>query len=1176
MKRIITFLLFLLAVIMAWGQNQAIVMSPEVATLGKFGAYPVSHYTGSPDIRIPLYTLHTRQMEIPVYLQYDASGFMPGKESGKVGHDWTLFAGGAITRIVNGVPDEFKCDGAIFNMYGHWYGLENDVDFNNDSILHLDQMDQIGFCETTPDLFSFNFLGHCGRFMIDHEGTAQVTGEGNYKVNLDGFSIQQVGGCTEESTIVLTDGYGTRYTFGGTRDALELSLLPIINNTTGGNMPTTIKNGVITSFYLTKVETLSGEVVCFNYLSDGFNAFSGYSDHPSVQKNCYYADACGSFYGETNTENATNGIALETTDALTKTVYLESIVAPSGTIRFNYKEREQAFMQGPGGWNDSIPLRLNDIEVLTPSDEHVKGIRLFQSFVEAKENSFGKNQKSQRMFLDSLYIGREKYTLDYSDRAQLPRPETRGIDLRGFYNGNDNNGSLLPLNYNGLDNVNFSHRQPSYTHASKAMLKKITYPTGGSTEFTYENHTYGLAIRKHYGSWHPLNYFQNGTVGGLRIQKIEHSNGEVKEYEYKTVHPDDGETVISSGVFNDIKTYAFYDSFENIGYGITDLYLAEANGIVHCSSYAESEIVYSKVTERIGKEEGYTVYEYSTYEDAPDLPFLGTDTYAFTNEENLTDRTRYQLYCMLSYTSQWPERGKLKKQSEYKEEGTLLRETLYTYNTDGTRTQQAIYSAGIRFLISGTYGITNSVAYYYYPNWLTRKEVYEYVSPVNCAVTTTEYAYNGSNKLVNRVCITNSDGVEHRTEYKYPVDNKTVYGDMVNNSFVVSPVIEEKRFVNDVLAVTKTNGYQKYHGKFYALAYINQAMGSGMACRQLTVHSYDERGNLLSQTEAGKPTESYLWGYNYQYPVASFANATLEEVAGAIGSRRTAMAASLTLSESDWNTLTSLAASLPDADVTCYRYKPLVGMTQMHEANKLDTYYSYDSFGRLIAKAVVSPAEEVMTAAYHTVNKASSLTVDWRSSASSYNQGEQTFRVNIKGGSWVNGYAWTLKSATGNTLGTGTEESFSYIFTSQGNYTLTCTVTDKVTQETKTLTRSFSISGYTIEFTGVSTTADYDLGNASTTATIVCQTATTLNFMLDYMVPPTVSDTYYECIVGSYSTTGSGRNSKEFTVTLPAGTHRVELNVYSVISEANVDLTITGVETSGNVVGSNNYLNVYF
>ena len=348
-----------------------------------------------------------------------------------------------------------------------------------------------------------------------------------------------------------------------------------------------------------------------------------------------------------------------------------------------------------------------------------------------------------------------------------------------------------------------------------------------------------------------------------------------------------------------------------------------------------------------------------------------------------------------------------------------------------------------------------------------------------------------------------------------------------------------------------------------------------MACRQLTVHGYDERGNLLSQTEAGKPTESYLWGYNYQYPVASFANATLEEVAGKLGSRRTAMATSLTLSESDWNTLTSLVDSLPDADVTCYRYKPLVGMTQMHEANKLDTYYSYDSFGRLIAKAVASPTEEIMTTAYHTVNKAFPLSMEWNDVTSSYNQGEQTFRVDITGGSWVNEYAWTLKNATGNTLSTGTEESFSYTFTSQGSYTLTCVVTDKVTQETKTLTRSFSISGYTVEFTNVSTTADYNQGNASTTATIVCQTATTLNFRLDYMVPPTVSDTYYECIVGSYSTTGSGRDSKEFTVTLPAGTHRVELNVYSVISEANVDLTITGVETSGNVVGSNNYLNVY-
>lgn len=1173
MKRITTFLLFLLSVITVWGQN-TIVMSPEVATLGKYGSYPVSHYTGSPDIRIPLYTLRTRQIEIPIYLQYDASGFMPGKESGKVGHDWTLFAGGAITRTVNGVPDEFQCYGDIYNMCGHWHKLDNKF-LNNDSVLYLKQTDQEGAYETTPDLFSFNFLGHCGRFMIDHNRSPQVAGEGNYKIDLSGFAFQHVSSVTQESRIVITDGNGTRYTFGGTRNALELSLLPIISNATGGSIPSTIANGVITSFYLTKIETQSGEVVLFNYLPDGFNVHSGYKDHQSIQKNCYYADACGNFDGEANTENVTNSTAVLTTDVLTKTVCLESIVAPSGTVRFHYKEREQPFMKGPTHWNNSIPLRLNDIEVLTPTDEHVKGIRLFQSFFGAKEKTPSRSLYCQRMFLDSLYIGRDKYILEYNDRTGLPRPETRGIDLRGFYNGNDENGTLLPLHWEGADNADLTHRQPSFSHASKAMLKRITYPTGGSTEFTYENHSYGLAIRKHYASFQPLNYIQNGLVGGLRIKKIEHSNGEVKEYEYTTVHPDDGETVISSGVFNDIKTYAFYDSFDNIGYGITYLYLAEANGIVHCASYAESEIVYSRVTERVGNNEGYTVYEYTTYEDAPDLPVLGTGTYAFINEEKLTDKIRNMLYFMLSYTSQWAERGKLKKQSEYKEDGTLLRETLYTYNTDATRTQQAIYSAGTRLYISGTYGIANSVAYYHYPNWLTRKEVREYTSLVDYISTTTEYSYNGNNKQISRMCTYNSDGSEYRTEYKYPVDD-IAYKEMVD-SFVVFPVLEEKKFVNNKLTKTLTHHYQKYHDKFFAPAYTNLTMGNGTPHRQRTVHGYDERGNLLSQTEAGKPAESYIWGYGYQYPVAYLTNASLNEIAGVLdNSRRSAIATAPTLSDSDWITLASLVESLPEADVTCYRYSPLTGMTRMREANGLDTYYSYDLFGRLTEKALESPTGRVMTAAYHTVNGATPIVAGWSDSTSSFNQGERTFNVGVTGGSELYGYVWILKDSMGGVLDTGTGESYDYNFTSSGNYALECLVTDKVTMETDSISRSFAVGGYTVEFSDVSTTADYDQGNASATATIICQTATTLNFRLDYFVPPTVSDTRYECIVGSYSTTGSGNDSKEFTLTLPAGTTRVELNVYSVISEANVDLTITGTETSGNVVGSNNYLNVYF
>jgi hypothetical protein len=42
--------------------------SPEAAALGKYGDVPVSKYTGVPDISIPLYTLQSKNIQVPITL----------------------------------------------------------------------------------------------------------------------------------------------------------------------------------------------------------------------------------------------------------------------------------------------------------------------------------------------------------------------------------------------------------------------------------------------------------------------------------------------------------------------------------------------------------------------------------------------------------------------------------------------------------------------------------------------------------------------------------------------------------------------------------------------------------------------------------------------------------------------------------------------------------------------------------------------------------------------------------------------------------------------------------------------------------------------------------------------------------------------------------------------------
>src|SRR5205085_12228803 len=79
--------------------------SPNAAALGKFGDIPVSPYTGSTDVTIPIYTIQARGVSVPVNLSYHTGGIRLSEESGWVGLGWALSAGGMVSRSINDKDD---------------------------------------------------------------------------------------------------------------------------------------------------------------------------------------------------------------------------------------------------------------------------------------------------------------------------------------------------------------------------------------------------------------------------------------------------------------------------------------------------------------------------------------------------------------------------------------------------------------------------------------------------------------------------------------------------------------------------------------------------------------------------------------------------------------------------------------------------------------------------------------------------------------------------------------------------------------------------------------------------------------------------------------------------------------------------------------------------------------
>mgnify|MGYP003623508457 FL=1 len=113
---------------------------------------------------------------------------------------------------------------------------------------------------------------------------------------------------------------------------------------------------------------------------------------------------------------------------------------------------------------------------------------------------------------------------------------------------------------------------------------------------------------------------------------------------------------------------------------------------------------------------------------------------------------------------------------------------------------------------------------------------------------------------------------------------------------------------------------------------------------------YDSYGNPLQTIETGLLQTTYVWGYKGQHLVAQLVNATYDEVqakARAAGLNLNTLTTSNKPSDADLDKLNALRYSIPDAQITTYKYKPLIGIEHVTDPRGITTYYDYDSFMRL-------------------------------------------------------------------------------------------------------------------------------------------------------------------------------------------------------------------------------------
>jgi len=157
--------------------------SPNVASLALFEDYPVSHYTGVPDISVPIYEIKIGDFVMPISLSYHGSGIRVSQDASWVGLGWALNVGGSITRNVRCLDDFAKGGYGSIGLLteGFYYVNHSGNNFYYYLIPIEGPMKLIK--DPEPDIFCFTLPNASGKFIFDRSHNPVEVNYGYKKLN---------------------------------------------------------------------------------------------------------------------------------------------------------------------------------------------------------------------------------------------------------------------------------------------------------------------------------------------------------------------------------------------------------------------------------------------------------------------------------------------------------------------------------------------------------------------------------------------------------------------------------------------------------------------------------------------------------------------------------------------------------------------------------------------------------------------------------------------------------------------------------------------------------------------------------------------------------------------------------------------------------------------------------
>lgn len=910
---------------------QVNVTSPSATELVRHTRIPVGYFNGVPAIDIPLYTIQSKDVIFPISLSYHASGIKVNQYPTMVGLGWNMNLG-AITRVVNGLPDEM-CRADVGDMKGESHSEFDDVgyyfssgvldrdDWASESRLidHYVSSATLSY-DVEPDEFVINAYGLSGSifFYRDTDGTVHSQVKSNngetFKVECPVMSdtlnnvifsgndaekpliSYRIYKLFKEFTIIKNDG--TKLTFGGGNDYIEFHTEKKVSHKGKAYLKTSPS-----SWLLKEIVSPNGNKMSFKYRRDGSPVIMS-----DVRTDVWTADYAS---GSSNPSPATDPDRGKSF-IIQHPLYPLSITSDDGLeIQFSTSrdsdlatvtEDDARYLS-----TDGINPDLDDICYSTDDpanagkravEPHNYSHKLVKIDVCHKRELIKAftfryiDTSTERLKLDMMNIGNaagsseQTYYFEYDD-STLPQYNSTVTDNWGYWNNKNYRNNVYKEEF-------FDFRTADFNYAKAESLTKITYPTGGHVTFDYELNDYSKIATQ---APDFCLVERSGTAGGLRIKQMTHRTDSIEyvhSFDYKNT---DG---TSSGVLSGVPVYVAeggnHESLEySTWWGLTyyslkadikQYYQMESEAYINTLGMTTgNHVTYSRVVESIGQTNPLRKeYLYTNHDTHPDT----SDFAMYTNIDNVSLDNKFTSRALM--------RGLLTNEVWYNGDDKV-KEIINIYDNRAIIYEDYVKSIDV-FTIPGSpmaaleFPFARYAPYKiltFYPYLTSRTEhIYD---PTGTAVISSQeeqYTYN-DHLLLKMVVRKDSKGLQETTSVTYPDEYRSgIYTDMTARNMISYPV-ETTKSVSGRITSASLNEYKEYNSnilpaKAWRLNLV-ESLDSADFTRYCVngkdpgyvldseVVDYDKSGNPLHICDNQGVHTSYKWGYGASFPTAQIINA---------------------------------------------------------------------------------------------------------------------------------------------------------------------------------------------------------------------------------------------------------------------------------------------------------------